>query len=258
DAEPTERRSVAMETIADTGTLKFKREVVKKRLSKRTIDALPVPAEVDGRPAQSWTYDLVTPRLAICCWSTSAKTWFWVGRLQNGRMIRFKLGEHPEVTPEQARKLAGKISAKVTEGIDPRQERWKARDELTLVELFERYLEQHAKRKKKTWKEDEATFNRYCGKLKNRALSAIAPNDVMTLHNSIGSGDHGKKYAANRTLSLLSKMFNHAIKFLKFDRPNPCSKFERFPEEERDRFLTADELRSFFRALEEETQLFRD
>ena len=86
-------------------TLPFKRKPKKIRLGKRAVEALPTPPEVGGKPVQAWTYDSETPRLAICVWSTGARTWYWVGRV-NGRPARIKLGEFPEISLEQARKLA--------------------------------------------------------------------------------------------------------------------------------------------------------
>src|SRR5580658_4810057 len=133
-------------------TIKIKRPAEKVKLTKRTIEALPVPAEVGGRPSKVWIYDAQTARLAMCCWSTGARSWVWVGRC-HGRMMKMKLGEYPEMAPEQAKKLATKASADVANGIDPREARYKARTEMTLSELFERYLEEHAKLHKRTWKD---------------------------------------------------------------------------------------------------------
>jgi integrase len=245
----------ASESAPDT--IKFKKRPTKAKLTKRTVEALAPPAEIDGKPAQTWTYDSQTPRLAICTWSSGAKVWYWVGRGWDGRMMRFKLGGFPEITPEQARKLAGKVSADVANGIDPREDRWRARKELTLGELFDRYLEEHAKlhKQERSWKDDEKQFRRYCGQLKSRALSTISRGEVMTFHARIGK-EHGK-VAANRLLALLSKMFSFAAD-LGFPGANPVRGIQRFREESRDRFLNADELQRFFKALGDETQLFQD
>ena len=55
-------------------------------------------------------------------------------------------------------------------------------------------------------------------------------------------------YAANRVLALLRAMFNKAGD-MGFNGVNPAIGVQRFPEEKRDRFLEADELPSFFKAL---------
>ena len=234
-------------------TIKFKRKPVKRKLTKRAVESLAAPAPVDGKPQQSWIYDTATPRLAVCTWSSGARSWYWVGRYA-GRMLRMKLGSYPEMTPEQARKLAGRVSANVAAGLDPRADRRQARTEMTLGEVFNRYLEDHAKPHKKTWWEDQAVFDRYCGALKARRLSTITKSDIRILHAKVGKRG---KYAANRLLALLSKVFAFAAD-LGFENENPCRGVQRFREQSRDRFLQGDELQRFFEALEGESPDMRD
>jgi integrase len=237
-------------------TIKLKRKPVRARLTKRTLEALAVPAAAeDGKPGQAWTYDTTTPRLAVCTWSTGARTWYWVGRGCDGRMLRHKLGEYPEITPEQARKLAAKVSAGIANGLDPQQEKWRARREMLLGELLDVYLDRHAKPHKKTWERDRAIFELHLGDLKSRYLSSLPQGEISTLHVRIGR-DHGR-YTANRVLALLSKMYTFALT-LGFPGPNPVRGIQRFKEKSRDRFLSGEELGRFFAALGEETGLFQD
>jgi integrase len=241
-------------------TIKFKRLPEKRRLNKRTIEALAAPPFLPGRdgkkpkPGQAWIYDDETPRLAICVWSTGVRTWYWIGGIK-GKMMRYKLGKYPEMTPEQAKKAAGRISAKVAEDIDPRLERRRVREEVTLLGMFERFFDEHSKQHKRTWKHDEAMFDRYCGSIKSRTLSSIDTASIMALHSRIGR-DHGK-YSANRLVALLSKLFNFAAK-VGYTGGNPCKGVQKFKEESRERFMTADELTRFFAALEDEVALFQD
>jgi integrase len=238
-------------------TLKFKRKPAKLSLTKRAVEALPVPPlAANGKPGQEWTYDSNTPHLAVCVFSSGARTWYWCGRGCDGRVLHYKLGRYPEITPEQAKKLAGKVSAQIAEGIDPRELRYRTRTELTLDELFGQFLEQHAKLHKKTWEDDANQFRLYCSSLKPRALSTITQGDVSALHARVGK-EHGH-YAANRVLALLSKMFSFAVSSLGFPGRNPAKGVQRFRERSRDRFLSADELRRFFEALAEEPELFQD
>jgi integrase len=245
-----------MSTPETPETIKFKRKPEKKRLNRRTLESLPVPApRADGKPGRAWTYDTATPRLAICTWSTGARTWYWIGRGCDGRPMQHKLGEYPEITPEQARKLAAKISASIANGLDPRQEKWRARKEMLLGELLEVYLDQHARPLKKTWERDRAIFDLHLGHLKGRYLSSIPQGEISTLHRRVGS-EHGK-YTANRVLALLSKLYSFALT-LGFPGPNPVRGIQRFKERSRDRFLSGTELERFFKALEDETVLFQD
>lgn len=241
-------------------TIKFKKRTSKKRLNKRTIDALKSPAEKpNGKPAQEWHYDQTTARLSICVWSTGAKTWYWVGRLKHGGMIRYRLGNYPETTPDQAKGLAADVSRDVIKGIDPRDNRKRQREEPTLGELWEWYLEHHARprKKPKSIKEDERLYKSHLSPWKARRLSTIKQSHVRTLHATIG---RNRKYEANRMLSLLGAMFSKGIDAddMGFEGPNPARGVDRFPEEERDRFLHPDEVGKFFEALEKQPPLMRD
>ena len=243
-----------MSTVHAPETLKFKRQPQKKRLNKRTVEALKMPPEANGRPAQAWTYDTEISRLAICTWSTGAKAWYWVGRI-TGSFVRIKLGDFPEITPEQASKLAAKTSANVANSIDPRKERQKARQEMTLAELFSRYLDEHAKQHKKTWQEDEDQFRLYCQSIKSSTLSSIDRSAITALHAKIGKNNG--KYSANRLLALLSKMFGFAQE-IGYEGGNPCKGVKKFKEQSRERFMVGDELQRFFESLQQEPQLFQD
>jgi integrase len=237
-------------------TIKFRQRSERKRLNKRTVEALkPPPANPDGTPAKVLVYDTQTPRLGMVVWSTGGKTWVWVGRGCDGRMLKYKLGKYPEVSPEQARKLAGKVSAGIVNGLDPRQEKWRAKREMLLGELLEVYLERHARPHKKTWERDRAIFALHLGRLRSRYLSSLPQGEISTLHIRIGK-EHGK-YAANRVLALLSKLYSFAAT-LGFPGPNPARGIQRFKERSRDRFLSGDELERFFKALGQETALFAD
>jgi integrase len=235
--------------------IKYRKRPERKKLNKRTVESLTLPPpESDGKPGRAWTYDTATPRLAICAWSSGGKTWYWVGRV-NGRMMRMKLGEYPEITPEQARKLAAKHSAEVVQGRDPRQERRERREELTLGELFAAYLDGHAKQHKRSWEVDEALYRRYLASWSSRRLSQVARSEVVAHHGRIGR-EHGH-YAANRMLSLLSTMFTWSVN-VGYEGLNPCRGVRRFKEQSRDRFLQAEELGRFFSALDRESDTMRD
>lgn len=62
--------------------------------------------------------------------------------------------------------------------------------------------------------------------------------DIAQLHHSLIQ----KPYQANRTLGVLSKMFNLAeIWGLRPDGSNPCRHIKKYPERKRERFLSDEE-----------------
>ena len=194
-------------------------------------------------------YDTACPGLALCVTQTGAKTFYYYKKVQ-GRPVRVRLGKFPELAVDQARTVAKGLVVEVAAGKDPQAERRENRRGLTLGDLLEYYLEQHAKPTKRTWQNDEQQFNRYLKRWLGRRLSGIRRTDIQTLHTNIGK-KHGI-YAANRLRSLLHKMFAVAIDDEIWKGTNPVTGIKRFKEEKRDRFLNAQELKRFFKALDEE------
>ena len=192
--------------------------------------------------------DTETPGLYLAVTGNGVKSFSYVRRVGT-RVGRVTIGRYPGVTVEQARKEAARLAGAIAQGNDPAQDRRKARGETTVSDLFTMYLEGHAKPHKRTWKEDQAQYDRYLAIWKARRLSEVRPADVTALHAKIGR-DSGP-YAANRMLALLSAMFNYAAR-LGYDGGNPAHGVTHFKEQSRDRFLRADEIKAFFDALGDE------
>jgi integrase len=75
--------------------------------------------------------------------------------------------------------------------------------------------------------------------LRRRLIGEVKRADVARLHHEL----RAKPYRANRTLALLSKLFNWAEKHgLRPDGSNPCRHVEKYREGRRERFLSQAEL----------------
>jgi integrase len=159
-----------------------------------------------------------------------------------GRSRRMVLGQYGRITVEQARKLAQKAFGAVAQGEDPLEERQAQRGGATVKELGERYLEEHARPKKKpvSVMNDEMNLkNHVYPRLGSRSVREVTREHVGKLHHSM----RDTPGAANRTLALLSKMFNLAEAWgLRPDGSNPCRHVQRYRENKIERFLSADEL----------------
>jgi integrase len=166
-----------------------------------------------------------------------------------GKPVRITLGTLSDMTIEQARKKARKYKAYLADGVNPADEKRKAKQEMTFKELFEIYMERHSKPRKRTWQEDLDKFNTYLKPLGRKRLPEIKKSHISALHSRIGI-EH--KVTANRILALVSSIFGRAIEYGLYEDINPCSGIRKFPEKSRDRFLQADELPRFFEALNEE------
>jgi integrase len=92
-------------------------------------------------------------------------------------------------------------------------------------------------------------LNNHLAPWKNRKLASIKRVDVAMLHNHIGES---ARYAANRTVTLLRRMFNLAKIWGVYSGENPAKGIELFPEEKRDRFVQPVEMPKLWEAMKEE------
>jgi integrase len=161
------------------------------------------------------------------------------------------LGAYGVLTLQQARGVARAALAKVQTGADPLAERQAARQGETMADLASAYMERHAIQKK-TGERDRMRLDRHIlPAWKSRKVHDITRADVASLHSRIGMNC---PYEANRTLSLLGKMFELARRwgFVPEAHPNPARDIDRFQEEKRDRYVTPAELPRLAQAINEE------
>jgi len=212
--------------------------------TKNEINNLPLP-----KPGHRLEfYDSKVEHLLCRVSSTGRKT-FQVYRWFQGKPVRTTIGVWPDLTIEKVRKLAGDVNTQFANGQNPNDVTRAQRQEMTFADLFNEYLERHAKLKKRTWEEDQRQFDQYLGSMAPKRLSAITKRDIAAIHSKIGK-DHPT--AANRLLAMVSSIFGRAVEFGLWESINPCLGVKKFPEQSRDRFLSADELGRFFQALEQE------
>jgi len=186
--------------------------------------------------------------------TTTAKTFFLQKRV-NGTPERVTLGKFPDMTIEEARKEAARLSALIAGGINPNQDARALKTETTLQELFDEFLK-HRRNKRgaylseKTKRSYKYDFGLYLGKWGNRQLSKFKDTDFGKLHSEIGK-EHPT--TANRVMAMSSSLFGYAAERKLFKGVNPAQGIKKFPETKRDRFLQSDELPAFFKALAEES-----
>jgi integrase len=172
-------------------------------------------------------------------------------------MERITLGRFPDIKTEGAARKAKQLNGIIAEGANPAELRRAHRGELTFAELFDDYIERHAKLKKRTWKEDAQKYRDYIEKhLADRKISGISRQDLAAIHSKITRAGHPT--VANRVKDLLSSVFGRAVKWGLLDT-NPATGIEDNKEVSRDRFLKPGELPKLFEALSEEhNPTFRD
>ena len=208
-----------------------------------------INAAVAPETGRTYLHDAKEAGLVLVITATGRKT-FQLYKKHKGRPVRVNLGYWPETTVEQARKKCREEKVELAAGRNPNDALRQQREALTFAGLFDIYLEQHAKVRKRTWQEDETYYQRHlAARLSQKKLADITRADVAAIHARIGKD---RPTHANRVLALISSVFGRAIEFGLWNQLNPCMGIRRFPEQSRDRFLSGDELRRFFEALEQE------
>ena len=227
--------------IATSGSTAVARKFT---LTRERVDAL--PKSTNGQRA--YYYDKKVRGLAVAVTPLGKKT-FILYRKVAGRPERITIGPYEDLSIDQARSRAEQLNADIAMGKNPGATRRRIRDEATLQELFNAYLEHHSKPFKRTWADDESMFNKHLASWHLRKISAIRKVDVVMLHARIGRSSG--PYAANRVIELLSAMFNRGREW-GWEGENPAAGVKAFPERKRERFMDGAELQTFFKSLGQE------
>lgn len=214
-------------------------------LTIASIDRLPA-----AQPGERlWVRDGRTTGLALRVTDRGAKSWY-INRRMDGSPQKYLIGAYPEMSPDAAKAEAVRLLAKIEDGANPQAERNRRRDQPTFAEVFADWMTNDAKGRKRSWQDDQRFFDGskdggtvyIPAEWKNRPLGRIVTEDIARNHAKIGAES---PYMANRLRAMLHTVFQYAIDGGKYDGPNPVTKkgVRKFPEEARERALTADEVR---------------
>ena len=166
-----------------------------------------------------------------------------------GRQIKMTIGTHGPLTVEQARITAREIIADAKAGRDPSAEYSRIRKSPTMKELGQRFLDEYVPIhcRASTAREYKRSVEIFINpKIGTRKVIDIERTDVAKLHYGLSD----KPYQANRTLGVLSKMFNLSeVWGLRPDGSNPCRHVKKYKEKKRERFLSDEEYKRLGDAL---------
>jgi integrase len=175
------------------------------------------------------------------------KSWSFRFRA-TGRLARATIGQYPAIGLTAARARADAMRQEVAAGGNPAERRRQDRagaGTKTFSALAERYLAEHARRKKRSHKADERNLRKhvlpYWG---NRAHAGIKRGDVIERLEALVTA--GKPTLANRVQSLISSVFTFAMD-ADLVEANPCHRLrKRGIENIGHRVLSDDEIRLFW------------
>jgi integrase len=217
-----------------------------ERLNDRRIAALPIPT-LEERQRDYWDDTLRGFGVRV---SYGGKRAFVVRYRVGNRLRRLTLGPYPGLLLADARKLAKIAIGDVAHGEDPAQDKQERRDALTFKYLTTSYLEV-AKKRHRRWDEEERIINKdLLPQFGHRLLIDIRRRDVRELVEDIAR-KRDAPIMANRTLGVLSRMFNFALD-REWLEASPAARIpEPGEEKSRDRVLNDEELRTLWLKLEE-------
>ena len=205
-----------------------------RTLSKRIVDRL----AVDDKDTVFWDREL--PGFGLRVYPSGAKVYVVQTRCA-GRSKRVTVGRHGDVSPDQARKEAARIIARIKTGETPMPDPPKAAP--TMAELAERYEREHVVMRCRP-----ATVAHYRIMLAKHIVPApgeLKVDEVERKHILAFQYElREKPTVANRALDMLIKMFNLAEAWeLRPSGKNPCRFVRRYKvHTQHERFLTPEEL----------------
>ena len=218
------------------------------KLTVRTVEA------AKARRADLFFWDDQLAGFGLRVKPSGIKTFIVQYRNKFGATRRLALGKFGELAPEAARRLAQDRLEEVRKGRDPSAERKDNRKALTVAELVDEFLEQHAEKKLKastaaayTWLAGYAIKPR--AELGTARVPDLTRDKVARWHAALSA----TPTQANRALALLAKMLNWAIteRTYRADGLNPAKGIKKHPESQRERFLSADEFKQLGAAITE-------
>jgi hypothetical protein len=233
----------------------------KLKLTTATLSHLTVSKRTDY-------YDTIETGLILRVTPSGAKTFALRYRTPAGDQTRITLGEcSTTFTLANARDRVRDIKRELAQGIDPKAEIQKRRDEATEAERYRYTFAQLAgdfeKRHLPTLR--AKTSSEYRRIIQNilvpefgtRTVESIRRRDVFALHERIGI-DENHPRSANHTKAILSKMFNFAIE-REYIESNPATnvKAHKAGKVRRERYYTTTELKALWDTFELEPEPVR-
>ena len=217
------------------------------RVTKEAVEAIPA-GDVDA-----YLWDTKLKGYGVKVTPAGKRVYLVQYRLggRSGRTRRVTVGTHGVKTEHEARKDARRLLGEVQAGSDPAAQRDVLRDAETFGHALDRFLASHvdAKLKRNTSREYRRILRLHVPlKLRSRLLTEVGRGDITRIHDAMRSSP----YQGNRVLAVLAKFFNWCEgQGIRPANSNPCHQVEKFREQSRERYLSAEELQRLGAALAE-------
>lgn len=221
------------------------------RFNKRLIDALPPQPDSAKSKESEWSDTEVAGLRVIV--NRRGRKYFLLRYTFEGAKRSMKLGDYPQMDVADARQRALDFRGKIAAGSDPQAVTAAPEaSQLTLRTFVTDDYLPHAFANKRSAKDDVGRFKKILAEFGDVPLASLSSHAIQRLHDRLRVD--GCAATANRHLALLKRCLNLAIIWGKLDGANPVRGIRMHQESnQRHRYLSGDELRSFLAALDAES-----
>jgi len=204
------------------------------------------------RTGRTEIWDAKVPGLCLRVSASGAASWSLRYRPRNGNGYqRMTLGSLAQMGLADARDRAAKHRVGVADGADPQRERMARRaaaaNVLTFDHLAQRYLDEYARPRKASWRNDESYLKRPREQWGERDVQTISRRDAIALLDEMKAA---APVSANRTQSVLVTLFNWAVEDELLSANPLAGMKKRAVEQAKERTLADAEIRVLWRAFE--------
>ena len=207
------------------------------KLTKTIIDNTPFDPDRD-----IWIWDTELPGFGLRIQSSGRKTYVARYRTADHTQRKQTIARCSDMPPDRARDQARKVFALAAEGKDPMEQKRAKVDTITLEDLRDRYMKEHATPFKKAHSvdNDKGNWRRHLiPYFKGRKVASITRSDVLALVGSLAE----RPATANQVLALLSKAMSLADEWgMRPGLANPCARVKKFRINERELILSPDQI----------------
>jgi integrase len=215
-----------------------------EKITKRVVDAYQPTGRLD------FIWDTEVKGFGVIITPAGSKSFILNYRNQDNRSRRKTIGKCGHLTVEQARELAKELCYRIAKGEDPVHRDEMQRKQSTFKEVAEKFMEEHSavRNRPATHQSNRQVLDGmllpYFGKMKIRSIERKDISDFL-------SQNRARPIGANRSLSTMSSIMSKSELWGYRDRnTNPCFKAERYPENRRERFLSAEEFAALDAAMQ--------